>query len=93
VGERLFASTRDAVGGRVILLTSRGRQIREVQGGMGFASHSEHTVHFGVPDRDSVEQIEIRWPSGRVQLIEGGQAKALLNRQTRIVEGEEDPAT
>ena len=89
VGNRAFASTTDAVGARVTVYGAFGMQVREVQGGMGFASQSEHAVQFGIPDPDGVQRIEIRWPSGRVQIIDGEQARSLLGRHSRVVEGED----
>ena len=85
IGNRHFASTADAVGARVTVETDGAVQIREVQGGMGFASQSEHTVHFGVPRSESLRRITIWWPSGRQQVVEGNEARAMLNR-TSIIE-------
>ncbi len=90
LGARSLASTTDAVGARVTVQTTHGLQIREVQGGMGFASQSEHAVHFGIPEPESIRQIEIRWPSGRVQVYEGEKARALVGRHMTIVESVED---
>jgi hypothetical protein len=92
VGDRAFASTVDAVGARVTLCTKTGNQIREVQGGMGFASQSEFAVHFGVPDVDAIERITIQWPSGRLQEFVGDKARSMLNRHFRIVEGGDEVA-
>jgi hypothetical protein len=89
VGERVLASTVNAVGARVTVHTRNGIQIREVQGGMGFASQSEYAVHFGIPDPASVERITIQWPSSRVQEIAGQQARALISHHVRWVEGGE----
>jgi hypothetical protein len=87
MGERRLASTVNAVGARVTLHTRKGIQMREVQGGMGFASQSEFAVHFGVPDPAAVERITIQWPSSRVQEITGDRARALINHHVRLVEG------
>jgi enediyne biosynthesis protein E4 len=96
VGQRVLASTANAVGARVTLHPARGIQMREVQGGMGFASQSEYAVHFGVPNPAAVERITVQWPSSRVQEIAGEKARALLNHHVRLVEGGEaemvDPA-
>jgi hypothetical protein len=89
VGGRALASTADAVGARVTLHTRTGIQMREVQGGMGFASQSEYALHFGVPDPAAVERITIQWPSSRVQEISDQQARALINHHVRLVEGGE----
>ena len=96
VGGRVLASTANAVGARVTLHTAKGIQLREVQGGMGFASQSEYAVHFGVPNPAAVERITVQWPSSRVQEIVGEKARALINHHVRLVEGGEaevvDPA-
>jgi len=89
VGGRTLASTADAVGARVTVTTDRGQMVREVQGGMGFASQSEHAIHFGIPDPAAVEQISIRWPSGRLQEFAGDAARAIIGKHTRIFEVEE----
>jgi len=93
VGDRVFASTADAVGARVTLETATGKQLREVQGGMGFASQSEHAVHFGVPDVSVVERITIQWPSGRVQEFAGEKARALMSKHVRLLEGDDEVTT
>jgi hypothetical protein len=85
-GNRVFASTTGAVGARVTVTTEHGDQIREVQGGMGFASQSEYALHFGFPSGASIRHIKIRWPSGLVQEFDGEAARAMVNRHVRIVE-------
>ncbi len=92
VGDRVLASTADAVGARVTIYAGDGVQIREVQGGMGFASQSEHVVHFGLSDPSALDRVTIRWPSGRVQTFEGDAARALVNTTTRVVEPVEEVA-
>lgn len=49
-------------GGTVQLATSNSNR--------GFLSSEEPTFHFGVGDRDEVESLEIKWPSGVVQSLE-----------------------
>jgi hypothetical protein len=41
-----------------------------------------------VPDAAAVERLTIWWPSGREQQFTGEQARALLNRHVRLVEGQ-----
>ncbi len=89
VPDRVLASTRDAVGARVTLHTKTGTQMREVQGGMGYASQSEYAVHFGVPDPAGVERIIIQWPSSNAQEFAEEKARALINHHVRLVEGGE----
>jgi len=89
VAERTLASTINAVGARITVQDKKGKQMREVQGGMGYASQSEFPVHFGVPDAANVERITIQWPSSRVQEFVGKKARALINHHVRLVEGGE----
>lgn len=83
VNGRRLASSRDAVGARITLFTLAGRLVREVQGGMGFASQSEYAAHFGVPDPTSVERIVVEWPSGVTQELKGEQARALIGHHVQ----------
>ena len=92
IGDRMFASTSDAVGARITLESSDGIQVREVQGGMGFASQSEHTVHFGIPQPNGVTRLTIRWPSGRVQTFDGDAARRFINQHSNITEPVEEIA-
>jgi hypothetical protein len=93
VGNRKFASTSDAVGARVTVWTSVGRQIREVQGGMGFASQSDHAIHVGIPRSQTVQRITIRWPSGRIREFGSSEVGSMLDRHIRIVEGSAELST
>jgi hypothetical protein len=86
IGDRNLASTADAVGARVTVYTDQGQMVREVQGGMGFASQSEHAVHFGIPDPAAVRRITIQWPGGRMQEFAGEAARSMLNKHARIFE-------
>jgi hypothetical protein len=78
-------SNRDAIGA-VIRLKAGGRsRIGEVQAAGGYLSQSSKTVHFGLGDATAVESCEIRWPSGRVQVVPSPQ----VNQVNRIVEPRE----
>jgi alkylated DNA nucleotide flippase Atl1 len=87
VGARRLASTTHAVGTRLEFRTNLRLQVREVQGGTGFAAQSEHRVHFGIAPGDVPEQLVIRWPSGRVQSFGAAELLACLGGYARLVEG------
>ncbi len=89
---RTLASTTSAVGARVTIETRGSRMMREVQGGTGYSSQSEYPLHFGVPDPASVECITVQWPSGRTQKVEGDNARKLVGRHVRWVEGAQPEA-
>ncbi len=73
---------RDAVGA-IVRLTAGGRtQTAVVRGGGSYLSASDRRPHFGLGEAQAVDRIEIRWPSGSVEVL-GPQPP---NRVLRIVE-------
>ena len=78
-------SNRDAQGSRVVLSVDNGQQMREIQRGVGYLSQSDGRVLFGLGAAEEVERVEIRWPSGRVQVLERPETRRYLVVQ----EGEE----
>ena len=62
-------SNRSAIGAEVTVVTGQSRQLRVVEGGMGFASQNDRRLHFGLGTTASVDSAVIRWPSGTVQTI------------------------
>ena len=76
-------SNRDAVGA-VVRLTAGGRErVSFVNGGNGFAGQSTRRVHFGLGGAARIERLEVRWPSGERQVLEGLAA----DRVHRLTEG------
>jgi hypothetical protein len=63
-------SNRDAVG--TVVRAYAGGQVltRQVNPAGGYLAQSSKTVHFGLGDR-RLDRVEIRWPSGSVQVLEG----------------------
>jgi hypothetical protein len=84
-------SSRDALGARVLLTAGGKTMTRQVEAGSGYASESMRPLHFGLGGADHVDAVEITWPSGRVQRIEGEELKAAVgvNRLVTIEEGRE----
>ena len=60
-------SHRDAVGARLTLTTSVGRQTRQVKGGGSYLSQSDLCPFFGFPQNERIEKLSITWPSGITQ--------------------------
>jgi hypothetical protein len=74
----LRASNRDAIGAR-ILLTAGGRtQVREVTSGSSYLGQNDPRVHVGLGDTTIVDRVEIRWPSGRTELVQNVAANQLV---------------
>jgi hypothetical protein len=84
VGFRLQGteSNRSAIGAEILLYWD-GRITRKmVSGGESFSSQSQRAVHFGLGSVNEAEKAEIRWPSGKVDVIDAPQ----LNRYHNIIE-------
>ena len=87
-------STRDALGACVRLTAGGKTMTRQVEAGSGYASESMRPLHFGLGPADHIDAVEITWPSGRVQRIEGEELKTLVgvNRLVTIEEGRDTPS-
>jgi hypothetical protein len=71
-------SNRSAIGARV-RVTSGGRsQIREVISGSSYYSQSDLRLHFGLGAAETVETLEVAWPSGLKDSASGLPARHLL---------------
>ena len=64
-------SNRDAVGAVVTVRIGDRVQVRQVAAGAGYLASSSQVLHFGLGAAETVDELEIRWPSGGRQLFEG----------------------
>ena len=74
-------SNRDAIGAIIRLRAndSSPALLRFVDGGSNFLGQNERRVHFGLGrSNDLIDQIEVIWPSGLVQLLNGISPNQLL---------------
>ena len=68
-------SNRSGIGARIKCVThlpsekSLHPQIDEVRSGGGYFSQNDLRVHFGIGKAESIELLEIRWPSGLVETL------------------------
>ena len=77
-------SNRSAVGARVTVKTGSLSQIREIQTGTGYWSQHSFTQHIGLNNHEIIDEIQIRWPSGIVQIL----TDVAVNQTIDIVEHE-----
>ena len=63
------SSNRDGVGARIILRAGGRTQIREIAAGSSQMSQNMMAAHFGLGDSDTIDEIEIKWPSGARQTL------------------------
>jgi len=73
-----------AVGAKVRVTAGGEARVTFVDGGNGFASQSSRRLHVGLGKAETVDEVEIRWPSGARQTISGLKADRLY----RVQEGE-----
>jgi hypothetical protein len=62
-------SNRQGIGARVIAMVGGQRITREVYPACSYRSQKPAEAHFGLATHNAVESLEIRWPSGEVQII------------------------
>lgn len=77
-------SNRDGVGARVTVTSGGRRQIGERKGGGSYLSANSPRLHFGVGQAPRIDRVEVRWPSGIVDVFEDLAANQVLN----VIEGE-----
>ena len=63
-------SNRDAIGARIQLTTSKGRQYWTVSTTGSYLSSRDKRAHFGLGGDTEAASVEIHWPSGIVQKLE-----------------------
>jgi hypothetical protein len=71
-------SNRDGIGAEIRL----NGQMNQQNSSQGYASSTLAPVHFGLGQASTAGRIEIRWPSGRIQML----ANEPKNRVVHVVE-------
>jgi enediyne biosynthesis protein E4 len=71
-------SNRDGIGARVEVISAGHKQTAERVAGSGYLSQNDSRMHFGLGTASSIEQLTIRWPSGREQVLRGVAADRVL---------------
>jgi enediyne biosynthesis protein E4 len=71
-------SNRDGLGARILVEAGGVKQINDANTAVGYNSASDRRVHFGLGTASRVEHVEIRWPSGKVQVLKDLAADQLV---------------
>ncbi len=74
-------SNRDGIGARLKLTVGSTTQVREVKAGSSYLSQNDMRVHFGLGQATRADRLEVRWPSGRVDVLENLEANQFLTLQ------------
>src|SRR5262249_29795418 len=65
------ASNRDSVGTKVLVQAGGRRRWAQRVGGGSYQSANDPRLHFGLGPAATVDEVEVRWPSGRVDRYRG----------------------
>jgi len=61
--------TRDALGAKLVLVTSSATQHNQVTTAVGYGSSSDPRVHFGLGQETRIRELKITWPTGETQTL------------------------
>jgi ribosome biogenesis protein Nip4 len=73
-------SNRNAVGAILNLETTQGKQLRLVKSGVSYLSTCDRRQLWGMPKGANPKTLEVRWPSGKTQQLDVGDAAGTLVR-------------
>jgi hypothetical protein len=76
-------SNRSGVGARIKIFAENKTQFDEVRSGGSYYSQNDLRVHFGLGKATKVKTIEVRWPSGSVDLL----SETTVNQVIYVKEG------
>jgi hypothetical protein len=72
------SSNRDGIGSRIRITAGSDVQTAQKKSTTGYLSQNEARVHFGLLKNELIEKIEIKWPSGKYQVLEQVKANQIL---------------
>ena len=71
-------SNRDGIGSRIKLIAGGKVQVTQKKSTTGYLSQNDSRIHFGLMKNNIVERIEIKWPSGKLQILKNIKANQIL---------------
>ena len=74
-------SNRDGIGARLRLSVGGKILVRDVKAGSSYLAQNDRRVHFGLGNAMKADRLEIRWPGGAIDTIEGIEANQILTVQ------------
>ena len=79
------SSNRDGIGATVLVTAGGVTQIREQNGGVHHQTQNHQRLHFGLANNTTIDEIEVRWPTGESQTLQNIPADQVIS----IVESQE----
>jgi hypothetical protein len=71
-------SNRDGIGARVKVFTEGRTQFDQKKSTTGYLSQNDSRMHFGLLKDSLIKKLEIKWPSGKLQVLENLKANQIL---------------
>ena len=71
-------SNRDGLGSRVKISSGGKIQTTQKKSMTGYLSQNDPRIHFGLGKNSAIEKIEIKWPSGKIQVLENVSPNQIL---------------
>jgi hypothetical protein len=71
-------SNRDAIGSRVRITAGGKTQTIQKKGTVGYLSQNDPRIHFGIGKNSTIDKIEVKWPSGKIQTLENVKPNQIL---------------
>ena len=62
-------SNKMAIGARVIVKSGELTQMNEVRAGGSYISQNDPRLHFGLGQQSKINQVDVRWPSGKTETL------------------------
>ncbi len=84
------ALQRDALGARIVVTVSGKRLMRLISPGYSYLCSNDPRAHFGLGQATVVDQIQVRWPDGKMDTYTGikvDQILTLKKGQSRVIDG------
>ena len=71
-------SNRSGIGARVRVTSGEHSQSDEVRSGGSYLSQNDLRLHFGMGSATRADQVEIRWPSGHIDVLRDVETDQLI---------------
>jgi enediyne biosynthesis protein E4 len=71
-------SNRDGIGARIKITSGTMVQTTQKKSTTGYLSQNDPRIHFGLAKNTTIEKLEIKWPSGKVQVLDNIKANQIL---------------
>jgi hypothetical protein len=71
-------SNRDGIGARIKIHVGGTAQMREIRAGSSYLSQHDMRAHFGLGSASQVDRLEVRWPSGNIDVLRNVRANQII---------------